>query len=330
MMIRRVATTGAILAVALSAALAAQNVDKKQQEQQKKDTSAVQKLVDQVIDGKTQPTDELGLAWIHEDFLKAQSNLEYVPFTISLNAAAIAKPNVTFYWRVVPQAADEKGDRKPAYEGITFVPKDGVARISRSFAVQAGTYDVYLVVKELPTGDKNEAPAKTSVVTHAVTVPDFWAGDLSTSSVIVAERVDPLAAPLTPEQAKDRPYAMGSMEIVPDIAHDFTKQNSLSTVMWIYNPKADENRKPNVTVEYSFYAMKDGEETFFNKTRPTELNSETLPAQFDLEMGHQLQAGQEVPLASFPEGQYRLEIKVTDNIANTSLSRDVHFTVKSS
>jgi hypothetical protein len=330
MMIRRAAMVGAVAAVAFSAALAAQSVDKKQQEQQKKDTSAAQKLVDQLIDGKVQPTDDLGVAWMHEDFLKAQNNLEYVPFTVSVNAAAVTKPIVTLYWRVVSQTAEDK--KKDAYEGITFVPKgsDPALHISRSFAVQSGTYDVYLVAKELPTGEKNEAPSKTSIVTHTVTVPDFWSGELSTSTVIVAQRVDPLAAPLTPDQLKDRPYAMGSMEIIPNISHDFTKQNNLSTVMWIYNPKADENRKPNVTVEYNFYAMKDGEETFFNKTKPTELNAETLPAQFDLEMGHQLQAGQEVPLASFPEGQYRLEIKVTDNIANTSLSRDVHFTVNPS
>ena len=34
-----------------------------------------------------------------------------------------------------------------------------------------------------------------------------------------------------------------------------------------------------------------------------------------------------MPFASFPEGDYRLEIKVTDKIANKSLTRDVNFTV---
>ena len=34
-----------------------------------------------------------------------------------------------------------------------------------------------------------------------------------------------------------------------------------------------------------------------------------------------------MPLASFPEGDYRLEIKVTDKIANKTLTRDVNFTV---
>ena len=34
-----------------------------------------------------------------------------------------------------------------------------------------------------------------------------------------------------------------------------------------------------------------------------------------------------MPLASFPEGEYRLEIKVTDKLAEKNVTRDVNFTV---
>jgi hypothetical protein len=34
-----------------------------------------------------------------------------------------------------------------------------------------------------------------------------------------------------------------------------------------------------------------------------------------------------IPLASFPEGDFRLEIKVTDNKAQKTLQREVLFTV---
>ena len=37
-----------------------------------------------------------------------------------------------------------------------------------------------------------------------------------------------------------------------------------------------------------------------------------------------------MPLASFPEGEYRLEIKVTDKIANKTLTREITFTVSPS
>ena len=48
---------------------------------------------------------------------------------------------------------------------------------------------------------------------------------------------------------------------------------------------------------------------------------------FDPAAGHQLMTGQGIPLASFPEGDYRLEIKVTDNKTQKSLTRDVNFAV---
>ena len=83
----------------------------------------------------------------------------------------------------------------------------------------AGDYDVFVVAKE-PTPEKapkNAPPPKMSALKQTVTVPDFWNGELATSSVIVAQRIDPLPAPLTPQQQAERPYALGAMEIVPDL-----------------------------------------------------------------------------------------------------------------
>jgi hypothetical protein len=37
-----------------------------------------------------------------------------------------------------------------------------------------------------------------------------------------------------------------------------------------------------------------------------------------------------VPLATFPEGEYRLEIKITDKNSGKTITRDVPFTVKAS
>ena len=203
-------------------------------------------------------------------------------------------------------------------------------RIQRSFTVPAGAYDIYVAVKEPSSQAKNAPPAKSSVIKQTVTVPDFWNNELTTSSVIVAQRIDPLPAPLTPQQQIDRPYALGGIEIVPVNDLKMSKKVELQTFMIIYNPKTDSMNKPDVLVEYNFYAKAAGAEKFFNKTTPQNLNAQTLPPQFDVAAGHQLQAGQGVPLASFPEGDYRLEIKVTDKIANKSLTRDVNFTVSGS
>jgi hypothetical protein len=100
--------------------------------------------------------------------------------------------------------------------------------------------------------------------------------------------------------------------------------------MLIYNAKTDTANKPDVTVEYNFYAKQAGGEKFFNKTNPQALNAQTLPPQFDFAAGHQLQSGQAVPLASFPEGDYRLEIKVVDKLADKTLMREINFSVSGS
>ncbi len=128
------------------------------------------------------------------------------------------------------------------------------------------------------------------------------------------------------------------MEIIPAFETKFTKKSELSTFLLIYNPKTDSGNKPDVMVEYNFCQAAAGSEPkagepckagekFFNKTNPQNLNAQTLPPEFDLAAGHQLQSGQAVPLASFPEGQYRLEVKITDKIANKSLTREVSFSV---
>ncbi|HEX7139446.1 MAG TPA: hypothetical protein VF219_16455, partial [Vicinamibacterales bacterium] len=249
------AVLGVVLA--FSAALFAQE-NKKQSDAQKKEIQNVVKVVDAIAAGQPAPND-LSLEWVHTDMLKAQGNKEYVPFTVAIDPAKVSG-TVAIYWRVVakggsaePAVAAKKEDKDKdkdkdkntkktdyAYEDISFVPVTGQAplRISRSFTVSAGTYDVFVVAKE-PTPEKppKNAPApKMSVLKQEVVVPDFWnASELNTSTVIVAQRIDPLPAPLTPQQQADRPYALGSMEIVPAFETKFPKKGELSTFMLIYN-----------------------------------------------------------------------------------------------
>jgi len=352
MLLRRPSIAFALTTVlALSAGLLAQKKDdKKQDDAQKKEVQNLVKLADDAAAGQAAAPNDLSLSWVREDILKAQGNKQYIPFIVTVDPSKVTGGTLAFYWRVVAQGGtqpaaapapadkkdkdkdkDKKGKSDYAYEDVAFIPvtngQPSPMRIARSFTVPAGTYDVFIVAKEPTSTQKNAPPPKASILKHTITIPDFWNGELATSSVIVAQRIDPLPAPLTPQQQADRPYALGQMEIVPQTDMNFSKKQELSTFMLIYNPKTDQSNKPDVLVEYNFY-KKSGE--FFNKTNPQPLNGQTLPPQFDIAAGHQLQSGQAVPLGSFPEGEYRLEIKVTDKLANKTLTRDVNFTVTAS
>ena len=352
---RRVFAIGVASALVLSVGLFAQT-DKKAEDASKKDAQALSKLTDAALAAQSGSND-VNLTWVKEDFLKGPKDKEFVPFNVTLDPTKVATENLTLYWRVVPTStappaadAGKKNDKpqqtKPVWEGVTMVPVAGVKnplRLSRSFVAPAGNYDVYVVAKELP-GEKapKNVVAKTVVLKQTVNVPDFWNSDLTTSSVILAERIDPLPAPLSQAQLIERPYAaLGVLEIFPTSNSRLSKKSELSVFFLIYNPKADSAQKPDINIEYNFCQVAPGNqpkpdepckpgEKFYNKTEPQVMNAQTLPPAFDLSMGHQLQTGQAVPLAGFPEGDYRLEIKVTDKLANKTVIRNVSFSVNAS
>jgi len=338
MVIRRLVLALASVALLLTASsLLAQPKEqtRKLSNDEKKELQAISTM----LSAGQAPANDLSLAWSGSDLLKAQGNKEYVPFTITLDPAKLTGKRVSLYWRVVskdapaPDPKAKKDDKAPQYafenlHTVDLPSEQGPVRLSRSFVVSPGSYDVYVVAKEPDPKKKGDPPAKTGIVKQELTVPDLWNGELTTSSVILAERIDPLAAPLTPAQQEERPYALGNMEIVPAPGAKLSKKGELSVFLLIYNAKINESNSPDVTVEYNFYNMQNGAEKFFNKTNPQSLNAQTLPAGFDPAAG--MTNGQTIPLASFPEGDYRLEIKITDKLATKSVTRDVKFSVSAS
>ena len=140
--------------------------------------------------------------------------------------------------------------------------------------------------------------------------------------------VEPLAQPLSREQQQENPYVFGSMKIVPLKDPKLPKSGQLSLIFWIYGAELNPaTKKPDVTIEYNFHQKTGDTEKYFNKTAPQELNATTLPPEFDLAAGHQLPGSLEVPLASFPEGDYRLEITIKDKATGKELKQNVNFTV---
>src|SRR5882762_1909425 len=109
----------ASIVLASSIGLFAQNKDdKKRDDQQKKEIQNIVKIVDDAAAGQPALND-LSLAWLREDVLKAQGNKEYVPFTVSIDPSKVSGGTLAFYWRVVsrsaapaPEAAAGKKDDK--------------------------------------------------------------------------------------------------------------------------------------------------------------------------------------------------------------------------
>ncbi len=154
------------------------------------------------------------------------------------------------------------------------------------------------------------------------------AAELKVSTPILASTVEPLTAPLSPAQLEESPYSVfGAMKIEPSADGKFSKAGEFNIVFFVYGAGDAGGGKPNVALEYSFYQKQAEGEKYFNKTAPQELNGDDPAARLQRGRGPP-GAGHAVDsVASFPAGDYRLEIKVTDKASNKTLVQNVAFSV---
>ena len=322
------------------------------EEWQRQELQSLVEVVSAALSGQIVPAEDP--FEFRPDFLKGTDGNAYVPFTLSIDQSKVRASSLAMYLIVVdplmmpaPAATDDDdgdADETPpvpamppaVFEDAYFaeVTAGGTepVEISRAFLAPGGEYDVYLAIRDSSGGEEAEdqtaAAAPVMMLRKRVSIPDLWDGTLQTSTVLIAEVVEPLDAPLTPEQQMLSPYTLGTTRIVPKFDRSFGKQEELSLIFLVYNPGLRDESKPDVTIEYNFHQQTADGEEFFNKTNPQQFNDQTLPPGFDLTLGHQIVAGQTVPLSLFPAGDYRLEIKVTDNARSSEVIQNLTFTVR--
>ena len=336
----------AILAPAPSAFAQGNNQQQpKRSKAEQADIDALSSAVDFAAVGK--PATDITLTWDMHHFMKNPDGSTVFPFVVSVDKATLPAKDAALYIRMMDKAqiatlasmaaaANEKKDVKPVappsyvWQNIYFmeVPADG--KISRAMAVPPGEYELFIAVKEKAKDEKSKTPPKIGVLQKTLVVPDFSTG-LTTSEVIVARGIEQLQQPLPANKAAENPYTFGPLRILPITDGKFAKTGELNVVFWIYNAGlAPATSKPDVQVEYNFNQKTADGEKFFNKTAPTALNATTLPPEFDFAKGHQLTEIQSIPLTSFPPGDYRLEIKVTDKTDGRTVTQNVNFNVAAS
>ena len=335
-----VALCVALTMTAGTTALLAQKEDNKKEVKRSKaeqvDFDTLTMVVDNSVEGRPAAAADIAVTWDAGHFFRAPDGSTYVPFTVTIDKSKLGAPNAAVYLAAFPKgaaaaAAPAKGkDNKsagpmPAFEKFDFVALGGDGKLSRYLQVKPGDYDVYLAVKDKGTAekiDKNYTP-RVGLLKKEVTVPDFGAAGLTTSSMLLSSGIQPAPAGQT---ADNDPYIFGQMQIVPSKDGKYKKTDTLSLVYWVYGATGDPGGKPDLTIENSFNTKgADGAEKFFNKTQPQSINASS-PYTAAQGVPNFL----EVPLLSFAPGDYRLEIKITDKPSGKTVTQNVNFTVTAS
>src|SRR5262249_35838624 len=210
--------------------------------------------------------------------------------TLTIDPAKLPSTAMTLYTRVAPRGMtappppaptndkskndkSRKNEKGAAPAGPTY-PYEDIAvldlkpaapgqpiRIVRGLGVAPGSYELYVVLHErAATG----GVAKATVLKQPLDVPNYGNGEFTTSSVILAERVDTLPAPLPPDQQSEHPYAFGTSEIVVSPDHRFKKAQELIVLLQIYNPSFTADKKFNLEASYTFFRQDTAAGNAFN------------------------------------------------------------------
>ena len=320
------------------------------EEAQRKEGEALLGLADAAMSGRI--ASDFSIRW-NNDFFKAQTGT-FVPFTVTIDRSSLTAVDGLMYVRATRR--DTAAAR--AREGLVRYPFDVIfpvaltapagqpVRITRGFAVAPGDYDVYVALRERsPDPFDTGKRLKSAVLKQPLTVPDFWTGELATSTVMLADRIDEVS-PVSGDDVLERPYVIGTNEIHPAPTTSFRRGRELIVVFLIYNPAVSTDKNFDIEVNYHLFrrdgaapaeTASDAEshpparagERYVTRTPPQRFMPSVMGDGFNPAIGPIL-AGQGILLSSFQDGEYRLGITVTDRTSRQSLTRDVTFSVAGS
>jgi hypothetical protein len=208
-----------------------------------------------------------------------------------------------------------------AYGVETQGARGELATVQSGFGVPPGEYDLYIALLERGVAGQK----KWAVLKQPISVPDLATSALRLSSVILADRVEPLSAAVAESERTLRPYVFGSSELVPAIDDELRSDETLHVAFLIYDPVTDATGKPRVRVEYRLFQQNFSGERLLGATAPQLFDASTLPADFDVRKGQQLAAVQSLPLEAYKPGTYRFAIRVTDQHSGATTEESVRF-----
>lgn len=299
-------------------------------------------------------------------FFKGVGGTTYIPFTLTIERDRLRTAPAVLYVLATPvdvapdagpgqmparpsttEPADLQGPAPPpiAFEAVHVLDDDpgevqeGVGarddvlgapgaprRLSRAVSLPPGRYDLFVALSGAVATGSSASDDVIIVESAPLTVPDLWRDELTTSTPVVVQRVEELEAPVSPDQQVADPFALGPVRLVPAPHADRRPSEQLAVTLFVYNPRLSPSGVPDVTVDYLLYREGPAGRAYVGRTPPQEFDAATM-AGFDAAAGHEVVAGQAIPLRSFSAGMYHLDIRVTDHLRPASVVRRVTFTV---
>jgi hypothetical protein len=171
-------------------------------------------------------------------------------------------------------------------------------------------YKVDLVVKDLNS-------QKVGVIRRGLIPPKLPADKLGVSSMILTDYIEQLQAVPDAEEM----FVMGDLKIRPKMANEFEQNQPFYVYLHLYNAALDQSRLvPSISATYRLFH--DGKEVY-SKTDEGGESTYFYSSQ-------RVVLIRDFPIKDFGDGQYRLEVELTDKITNQTISVDDSFVLNGS
>ncbi|MCU1303286.1 MAG: hypothetical protein JWQ87_3570 [Candidatus Sulfotelmatobacter sp.] len=266
---------------------------------------------------------------VRSDFVKVTGDTVLVPITIQMkyrditfsNKDGVQRGTVNIFGRVTTLT----GKIVQTFEDTAQidVPAELLPRTAENSSVywkalplRPGRYKVEIAVKDV-NGDRK------GLWSRGIVVPEFSDDKLSTSSLIVADQMEPVPT----KDVSTGNFVIGLTKVRPRVApadgkpalFKRAKDQKVNFWMQVYNLGVDDKtHKPSATFEFDIVNIATNKPVV-QKTESTDQMGN---------VGEQVTLQKSIASANLPPGVYKINIKVNDNISKQTIDPSATFAVE--
>ncbi|MBZ5719305.1 MAG: GWxTD domain-containing protein [Acidobacteriia bacterium] len=264
---------------------------------------------------------------VRADFVKVTSDTVLVPVTVQvknrdvtfINKDGVQRGTVNIFGRVTTltgRIAQTFEDTVQVDVPAELLPKvtENASVYWKALPLRPGRYRFDVVVKDV-NGDR------VGTWSRGIQVPEFNDDKLASSSLILADQMEPVAA----KNVGTGSFVIGTTKVRPRVAPSdgkpmvFKRGQKLNLWMQVYNLGVDEKtHKPSATVEYDVVNAATNKAVIHTVESTDQMGN----------VGDQMTLQKTLSAANLDPGTYRIQIKVNDNVSKQMVDPSAIFAVE--
>lgn len=253
------------------------------------------------------------------DYLRVSNDSVVTSFTVQLehqdlafeNKGGIYQGTVNIHAKITALTGRRFGVFEDALQTGRYTDRsisDGQQAKSvyqKNLILPPGRYKIDIVARDVASG-------KTGVIHQAFSVPKYEENQLSTSSVIVADEIQPIQGVPTGQ------FVIGRLKVRPSVGGNFRPSQLLGVFLQVYNTEVDQTTlRPDVSIDYVI--TKDGKQV-----KMIHEDGKQGISQLD---GERLTVARLIPLEGLNPGSYQVSVLIRDNVAQKTINPTAQFSV---